>query len=905
MSRVRHYHAFWKLATLFGTTTLMALGLSTSGQADPSEYGFASASTSRTTSQAGAHPDLTVAFVLKTNPATPADQLGRHQPYAFTRDLKIDLPPGLAGNPNAVPTCTTEQLASIAVGGSGCPQSSQVGVTAVEVYQLPFTLTEPIYNMEAPGGSSDTVARLGFPIATVPHYINIRVRSDGDYGLSASLEGLPATERVISAVTTIWGVPAASSHDTQRLTAKEAFPEGKSGSPPRPSGLAPQPFMTNPTSCGVPQKIDLASDTYELANQFTTISVFLPETSGCGLLSFEPSLSVTPTNHGAASSSGLDADLVIPQNEDVNGFATSQLRYAKVALPEGVTIASGAADGLQACSAEEVGLGTLGPAACPNASKIGSAEFDVPALSRVINGSIYQRTPVKGDLFGIWLVTDELGVHVKIPGTVHPDPVTGQLTTVFEGTPATEGNPQVPLREFKLHFKGGPRGVLSTPSQCGTYQTHYEFTPWSGAAPVVGDTPMRIDEGCNTGGFSPRLSAGTVNPSAGSFSAVVTNLTRESGEENLSGLEVSMPPGVLAKIAGVPLCPDAQAVTGECPAGSQVGTTTVAAGPGPSPLWIPQPGKDPTAVYLAGPYEGGPYSLVVKTPAQAGPFDLGNVVVRAPIHVDPETAKVTVKSDPLPQILEGVPISYRTVHVDVNRPEFTLNPTNCESMAVGGTATSVTGRTASLSDRFQVGSCASLGFKPKLSMRLAGPTHRGAHPAFHAVLKMPKGGANIARAMVRLPHSEFLENAHIRTICTRVQFAAESCPEKAIYGHAVAKTPLLDQPLRGPVYLRSSSHELPDLVADLRGQIHVVLDGRIDSVNGGIRSVFEAVPDAPVSQFTIDMQGGAKGLLVNSTGLCHAPHLAVTSFKAQNGRLQNSRVPLVAKCGKGGKGRRH
>jgi hypothetical protein len=361
----------------------------------------------------------------------------------------------------------------------------------------------------------------------------------------------------------------------------------------------------------------------------------------------------------------------------------------------------------------------------------------------------------------------------------------------------------------------------------------------------------------------------------------------------------------LAKIAGVPLCPDAQAATGACPAGSQVGTTTVATGPGPSPLWIPQPGKDPTAVYLAGPYEGGPYSLVVKTPAQAGPFDLGNVVVRAAIQVDPETAKVSVKSDPLPQILEGVPISYRTVHVDVNRPEFTLNPTNCEPMAVGGTAISVTGQTAGLSDRFQVGSCASLGFKPKLSMRLTGKTHRGAHPAFHAVLKMPEGGANIARASVRLPHSEFLENAHIRTICTRVQFAAESCPEKSIYGHAVAKTPLLDQPLRGPVYLRSSSHELPDLVADLRGQIHVVLDGRIDSVNGGIRSVFETVPDAPVSQFRIDMQGGSKGLLVNSTGLCHAPHLSVTSFKAQNGRLQNSRVPLVAECGKGGKGRRH
>jgi hypothetical protein len=650
--------------------------------------------------------------------------------------------------------------------------------------------------------------------------------------------------------------------------------------------------------------VDISADTYEIPNQFVGASAFLPETSGCGLLTFEPSLSVTPTSHEAAAPSGLDADLTIPQDESVDGFATSQLRYAKVTLPKGITIASGAADGLQACSADEVGLGSLEASACPDASKIGTAEFDVPALSRVIDGAIYQRTPVKGDLFGIWLVTDELGVHVKIPGIVHPDPATGQLTTVFEGTPATEGNPQVPLREFKLHFKGGPRGVLATPSSCGTYQTHYEFTPWSGAAPVVGDTPMTIDQGCDTGGFAPKLSAGTVNPSAGSFSPVVANVTRESGEQNLAGLEVAMPPGVLAKLAGVTVCSDAEAATGDCPAGSQVGATTVAAGPGPSPLWIPQPGKDPTAVYLAGPYKDGPYSLVVKTPAQAGPFDLGNVVVRAAIHVDPETARVSVSSDPLPQILEGVPISYRTVHVDVDRPEFALNPTSCEPMAVTGTATSDTGQTAGLADRFQVGSCASLDFKPKLTMRLRGATHRGAHPSFRAVLKMPPNGANVARASVALPHSEFLDQAHIRTICTRVQFAADSCPAASVYGHAMAKTPLLDQSLQGPVYLRSSSHELPDLVADLRGQIHVVLSGRIDSVRGGIRSVFESVPDAPVSQFVIEMKGGAKGLLVNSTNLCLAPHRAATSFTAQNGRRQNARVLLKSACGKKGGERR-
>jgi len=901
VTRAGHPGSQWWKVRVAALGVMALMTIAGRAQADPSEYDFSSVAASRTMSQAGAHPDVTITFTLKTDPNSPAEQFGRHEPFAQTRSVSVGLPPGLVGNPNSVSKCTTEQLATVFTGegGEGCPQDSQVGVTKIELYNGTPTLTEPIYNMEAPGGNGNIVARLGLLAGTLPNYINIRVRSDGDYGLTASLEGLPAPEILISATTTIWGVPADHSHDRERLTAQEAWvPLLRSESPPRASGLSPKPFMTNATQCGAPQEVVFRADTYQLPDQFVTTSASLPETSGCGLIAFEPSLGVTPTTHAAASTSGLGADLVIPQNEDVESFATSELRYAKVTLPEGMTIAPGAADGLQACSAEEVGLGTLNPATCPDASKIGTAEFDVPALSRIIHGAIYQRTPIKGDLFGIWLVTDELGVHVKLPGTVHPDPNTGQLTTTFEGTPAAEGNPQVPLREFKLHFKGGPRGVLSTPSKCGTYQTHYEFTPWSGNAPAVGDTPMQIDEGCDTGGFAPRLSAGTVNPVAGSFSPVVTTLMQESGEANLSGLEVGMPPGVLAKIAGVPLCPDAQAATGDCPPGSQVGTTTVATGPGPAPLWIPQPGKLPTAVYLGGPYEGGPYSLVVKTPAQAGPFDLGNVIIRAPIKVDPETTKVTVKSDPLPQILEGVPITYRTVHVKVDRPEFTLNPTSCEPMAVTGTATSIDGQAASLSDRFQVGSCERLRFKPKLSMRLTGPTHRGAFPSFHAVLKMPKGGANIARASVRLPRSEFVENAHFRNICTRVQFAAEECPAQSVYGHVVATTPLLDQPLSGPVYLRSSSHQLPDLVADLRGQIHVVLDGRIDSVNGGLRAVFQTVPDAPVSQFKIDMQGRSKGLLVNSENLCQGTHRSVVKFTAQNGKVWNARIPLRAGCGK-------
>jgi hypothetical protein len=872
----------------------MLLALPSVASAAYSDYGLASVGAALSTTQAGAHPDFTTSFELKTDPASPADSNGLHNPYARTRDITVSLPPGLIGNPNAVGQCTTLQLTTSFEEG-GCPLDSQVGIAVIRLYGV-HTLTEPVYNMEAPGGNS--VARLGLLATTLPNYINVQVRSEGDYGLTASLEGVPANEKLVSATTTLWAVPASSAHDTERLTPREAFLEVKSESPPREFGLAPAPFMTNPTSCGEPLQVGFATDSYQLPGQFSEASAALPAITGCGLIAFDPRLSVLPTNSEAAAPTGLDAQLDIPQDETVGGRATSQLRYATVTLPEGMAIAPGAADGLEACNSEQVGLETRLPAACPDASKIGNAEFDVPQLSRVLHGDVYQRTPRKGDLFGIWLVTDELGVHVKIPGEIHADPSTGQLTTVFDGTAQAGGNPQVPLRRLKLHFKGGPRGVLSTPSSCATLQTDFEFTPWSGGSPVSGNAPMTIDRGCDTGGFGPKLSAGAVNPVAGSFSPLLTSLSAEAGEENVSGLDITLPAGLLAKLSGVPLCEGVATESGDCPPDSKIGTTTVAVGPGPSPLWVPQPGKDPTAVYLSGPYKGAPYSLVVKTPAQAGPFDLGTVVVRAAIHVDPETAQVTVKSDPLPQILEGVPLTYRTIHVDVDRPEFALNPTNCETMAVTSSITSDQGKTASPSSRFQVGSCRDLGFKPRLDLKLQGKTNRGAHPAIRATLRMPKHGANIRRAVVALPRSEFLDQGHINTVCTRVQFAAEECPAGSVYGHVRAITPLLDAPLEGPVYLRSSNHQLPDLVADLRGQIEVVLDGRIDSINGGIRTTFARVPDAPVSKFVLTMRGGSKGLLVNSEGLCHHSNFATANFSGQNGKARNFRPRLRDDCKK-------
>jgi hypothetical protein len=878
------------LALLAATLVAGVVLVQAAAAAEFDQYGIESVSAELSTNQAGAHPDFTTSIDVKTDPTSPLFPTGLHNPYARTRDLNITLPPGLLGNLNAVQSCTAAEFVTAAV-SAGCSFGSQVGIADVRVQEKSQRVA--LYNIE-PSGEGE-VARLGFYVLSVPTFVAVRVRSESqdDYGVTAETTGIFSAVHFVGSTVTIWGVPALSTHDTQRLTQKEAT-QGKKESPPRSAGRAPAPFLTNPTTCGELLEVGFEVDSHQEPGVWHKATASLGEITGCGKLNFEPSFALTPTNHEAAAASGADAELTIPQDEAVNGLATSHLRNTVVRLPQGVTISPGAAEGLEACSAAQVGfeVSPPPPANCPEGSKIATVEIDSPALSRPVQGAVYQRTPEPGHLTRAWLVADELGVHVKLPGEFQLDPATGQITSLFLETP------QVPVRRFKLHFKGGPHGVLATPARCGTYQTAFALTPWSGKADTEGQAPMTFDQHCDTGGFSPHLAAGTINPAAGDFSPFVMNLTSDSGDQNLAGLSIALPPGVLAKIAGVAVCPDAAAASGACPAASQLGATTVATGPGPSPLWIPQPGKDPTAIYLGSPYKGAPYSLVVKTPAQAGPFDLGTVVVRAAIHVDPETAQVTVTSDPLPQILQGVPITYRTVHVSVDRRNFTLNPTNCEPMAVTGRATSALGGTANLQTRFQVGDCAALAFKPRLALKLKGGTKRGSHPALRATLTMPKGGANIARARVGMPHSVFLEQAHIRTVCTRVQFAADRCPAASIYGHAKAVTPLLDQPLQGPVYLRSSSNPLPDLVMDLRGPIDIVLVGRIDSHRGGIRTTFANVPDAPVKRFVLEMQGGKRGLLVNSTDLCARPNRASVQFDGQNGRIADSSPVLRNSCGK-------
>jgi hypothetical protein len=880
-------------------TGILTAGASSASAAEEVEkYALETVSASLSSAQAGAHADFTTTFALTHT------ESGIPKPFAFTRDVEVTLPPGVVGNPQGIPRCTVAQLGNEPIEAK-CPFSSQVGITEVTLGGAhPGTFIEPIYNMPSPGG--DVVARLGFYAAIYPTFIEVRVNPI-DYSIVASIEGASSAAGLIKATTTLWGVPAAPSHDELRLTPLEAangeFPPGG-----RPAGLPEAPFMSNPTDCSLSRQVTVTARSYQLPEAPTTMSGSFPQITGCGKLSFDPTFTAIPTNPEASAPTGIDAELAIPQDETAKGLSTSTMKSAVVSLPEGMTINPAAGDGLEGCSPAQVGFETTEPSHCPDAAKIGSAEIEVPALEKTLKGSVYQRTPEEGKLFRFWLVTDEQGVHLKLPAEIQANPLTGQVTTVFSGISSLGGLPQVPVAAFKLHVFGGPRAPLATPASCGTYQTHYDFAPWSGNADVVGDTPMQITSGCAKGGFSPNLVAGTLSTNGGKFAPFTMTLTRQDGEGNPRTLALHLPQGLLAKLGGVPLCPDADAATGNCSASSQIGTITAATGVGGAPLWIPQPGKSPTAVYLAGPYKGAPYSIVAVVPAQAGPFDLGTVVTRAAINVDPTTALATITTDPLPQILEGVPVLYRTIHVDVNRPDFTLNPTNCEEKQIKATVTASNGAVAEPSAGFQATNCAKLAYSPKLKLSFKGATKRSGNPAVKAVLTQPANQANTAGATVILPSSEFIDQSHINNPCTRVQFNENACPASSILGTARAISPLLDQPLEGPIYFRSNGgeRELPDIVADLHGAIHITLVGFIDSVQkkgteiSRVRVRFQNVPDAPVTKFTTSFFGGKKSLIENHVNLCQGTHRAKLVFTGQNGRVSKQDPVIGTSCKKKG-----
>jgi hypothetical protein len=880
-------------------SVVSTLALPATASASPQEFGIESVGASLSTTQAGAHPDLTLKADIKQDPASQPNAFGLKDSFAPTRHIRFETPPGLIGNPNVLGTsqqCTVQELTTFNEPGGGCPNGSQVGRATILAYSLKQRFVEPVYMMAPPGG--DVVARLGTIAGLFPTFINLRVRSESDYGLVAEVRDATSLAKLIQLETTLWGIPAASTHDTERCTAQEAF-NGSVTCESRPPGSRELPFLTNPTRCGAPLTMTVGAASWVEPERFDTVETPFPAISGCNKLPFGPGLTIEPTSHRPSSPTGLDVAIRLPSSEGVKVLEPSQMRDIRVRLPKGLGINTDASDGLATCSPQQVRLGERVAAECPDAAKMAAAEFDIPALPRRMKGAVYLREPEPGNPFRIWLVADDLGAHVKLPGQLHVDLESGEIESIVLDAP------QAPVREVKIAFKSGFRAPLVTPPTCGTYVSSYEFVPWSGGPPAIGTTQFSIDEGCSgQGGFSPQLSAGSVEPTAGRHSPFIVTLTREDSEQNPAGLEIQLPTGVAATFAGIPHCEGTATTTGACPPGSRIGRVVAAIGTGPAPLWVPQPGKRPTGVYLSGPYKGAPLSIVAVVPRQAGPFDFGDEVVRSAIYVDRTTAQATAKTDPLPQRIEGIPILYRTIQIELDRPDFVLNPTGCGAKRTTARIVSSQGAVARPVSPFRATNCANLGFKPKLAINLLGGTRRAAFPRLSARLRMPPGGANIAGSSVLLPRSEFIENAHFNTICTRVQFASNQCPAGSVYGSATVKTPLIDGLLKGPVYLRSSKHTLPDLVVALKGPpslpIEVDVAARIDSLKGRLRTTFESVPDAPVSEFTLHMKGGAKGLVVNSENLCLRPRRAKVAFTAQNGKVATLRPVLGTSCRKSG-----
>jgi hypothetical protein len=872
------------------------------------EWGIESVGAEISTAQAAGHPDFTTSVFL---PEPPYDfkHLGEPRP----RDYLLRLPPGLYGNPNLAPRCRTGDFL-----GGECPIDSQIGVSRVRLLGRPFA-TVPLFNL-TPVHPEREIARLGVMVAKFPTFVDFSVDTAGDYGITASVPNLSSTELVTALSTTIWGNPADPVHDKERMTIGEGSNCQRPCNAPNEERateeLGPVAFMTNPSACQEGE-VGTTITSYQFPGQVFSAGAPLPPITGCQGIPFAPSFEARPTSDVAGAPTGLKTKLTLPQTSDPAELSTATMREARVTLPAGMAINPSAADGLAACSAEQVHFHEELDTACPDASRLGTATISSPALPHPLQGALYQRSPEgKGNLFGLWLVADDLGLHIKIPGRIEPDPQSGQITAVFADLP------QVPVSEIDFDIWGGARAPLKNPDACGTYETTTSFKPHSDDPPVTGSDSFAIERGPGGGACpsdlatapnAPVFEAGTESAVSATYTPLGVKLRREDGSQPFGSLDLTLPPGLLGKLAGVTSCPEAalaaaaarsgaeELASPSCPAQSRIGGVWAAAGAGPAPFWTRG------EAYLAGPYKGAPLSLAILTPALAGPFDLGTVVVRSALELDPESAEITVKSDPIPRILEGVPLNLRTIAVRADRDGFTRTGTSCDPLAFSGTLVSTLGQAAPLSERYQLGECGRLPFKPQLALTLKGPTSRGSHPPLIADLRAKGGEAGIARTRVTLPHAAFLDQGHIGTVCTRVQFAADKCPKRSVYGKAWAKTPLLGYKLQGPVFLRSSNHTLPDLVIKLKGPpsqpLEFDLVGRVDSVRGALRNTFEGVPDAPVSRFHLQLFGGERGLIVLSEGLCRDSRAKI-GLVGQNGKRLDTNTKMQTSCGGGKKQQR-
>jgi hypothetical protein len=865
---------------------------------------------------------------------TPDLQAGSH-PYAYTstlavntenregniapaggdvKDIEASLPPGFVGDPSATPQCSLEEFranfeANLLGFKESCPEASQIGIIELNFGGVKFY--PEVYNLVPQRGYP---AEFGFRVLGVPVVIVPRVRTGSDYGITAMFEDIPDAFTFTEGKLTLWGVPTEAGHNSERgpCWGSSGYFDGSKAGGECPSSGVSKPFLSLPTSCAGPLHFSARVDSYEDPGVYSEAQTTTPALTGCEKLAFAPDVVAQPEPAQAASPSGLSVEIEVPQtyNNPV-GLAESNLKDTTVTLPAGVAVNPSAGDGLAGCSEEQFGLHDASEVACPEASKVGSVEITTPLLENPLRGGVYlaQQGDLPGNgsnpfgsLLALYLTVrdPQSGVLVKLAGEVTPDPVTGQLVTTFLN------NPQVPFSNLKLSFFAGPRAALVNPPLCGSYTTSTQMTPWSGEASATPGWTFQINSGpsgtpCTAAQpFSPQLVSGTVSNQAGAFTPYSLTFFRSDGEQNLAQIQVSTPPGLLGSLTGVTLCEEPQAQQGTCGPDSLIGSVTVGVGAGSNPYYVT--GK----AYLTGSYNGAPYGLSFVVPAIAGPLNLGTVVVRAAVNVNPSTAALTVTSEPLPQILQGVPLNIRAVNVTLNREHFIFNPTNCNPLAVSATLTSALGASVPVSTRFQATNCTSLAFTPKFTVTTSGKTSRAGGASLDARIQVPAGGsqANFARVKVELPKALPSRLTTLQKACTAQVFQTNpaGCPAASLVGYAKATTPLLPVTLTGPAYFVSHGGEaFPSLIVVLQGYgVRVDLVGATFISKKGITSsTFASVPDVPVNTFELYLPEGPYSALAANGTLCKQKLSMGTELVAQDGAAIHRSTPIgVTGCTK-------
>jgi hypothetical protein len=873
--------------------------------------------------QAGSHP---VALDLDVGLETSGSDGG-------LRDLEFELPSGLLENPTAVPVCPQAKFFTPrsspweeSLAGESCPDNTQVGtVTIASSYGGGKPRTFGLFNLSPPPGAPSElgVNAYGVPLIFVP---GIR-QAEGDYGVTLRAANVPQTLELDSLRFSLWGTPWSVLHDQQRGNclneAEPGFGWAKC-SVGRPAKNPARAYLTLPASCeGALGFVARADSWHGEAAEATSSS---PELEACDSLEFAPEARAALIDPRASSPSGYRFEIRV----DTSGVtaparrAPAPVRKAVVELPEGVTINPSVGSGLGVCSpgryAAETPTSPPG-AGCPNESKIGDFTISSPLVAGAFEGSIFLAAPYQNPsagLLAVYLVAKNVqrGFLVKVAGSLSPDPATGRLTASFDGLP------QLPYSQLVFSFREGQRSPLATPATCGRFSTEAALSPWTDPDRVLSSSlPLQIAAGIGGGAcpagappFAPTVQGGSLNSQAGAYSPFYLHLTRRDGEAEITSYSATFPPGLLGKLAGIPLCGDGAIAAAasrsgveerehpSCLEASRIGRTYSGFGVGPVLSYAPG------GLYLAGPYHGAQVSVVAIDSAVVGPFDLGTIVVRSAIRIDATTAQASIDtsgSDPIPHIVKGIPIHLRDIRIYIDRPQFTVNPTSCDAESISSTlngSAAVLGNPgqrflATATGRFQAFNCGSLGFRPRISLRMRGPVHRAKRPSLRVVVRPRPGDANIGAATVTLPPTIFLNQAHLRGVCTRPQLAADRCPPSSAYGEAAAYTPLLGKPLTGKAYLVSSDNLLPDLVFALRGEGFAVnLDGRIDAVHGRLRTTYATVPDAPVSKFVVRLFGGRRGILENGANLCASPQAVSARFLAHSNLGWATRPQLRASC---------